>query len=136
MRITNFQRITIIRSSRPVRKSINEELQWFGTSLGLFNLRDKDKSCFRIFIELVKSAKKGESVSSDEIADKLGLSRGTVVHHLNRLMDAGLVVTDKKTYALRVSNLEILVDEIERDTKRALEDLKQVAQQIDERLGL
>ena len=136
MRITNFQRITIIRSSRPVRKSINEELQWFGTSLGLFNLRDKDKSCFRIFIELVKSAKKGESLSSDDIAEKLGLSRGTVVHHLNRLMDSGLVVTDKKTYMLRVSNLEVLVDEIERDTKRALEDLKQVAQQIDERLGL
>jgi len=136
MRITSYQRITIVRSTRPVRPGINEELQWLGSSLGLFNLRDKDKSCFRIFIELVKTAKTGQSLSSDELAEKLGLSRGTVVHHLNRLIDAGLVVADKKKYFLRVSNLEVLIDELERDTTRALEDLKQVAQKIDQKLGL
>jgi len=136
MRVTSYQRITIVRSSKPVRQTINEELQWLGSSLGLFNLRDKDKSCFRIFIELVKTAKTGESMSSDELAERLDLSRGTVVHHLNRLMDAGLVVVDKKKYLLRVSNLEVLIDELERDTKRALEDLKQVAQKIDQKLGL
>ena len=51
------QRITIIRMRRPETPSLNEELQWFGSSLGLFNLRDKDKSCFRIFIELLKATK-------------------------------------------------------------------------------
>ena len=136
MRITSYQRITIVRSTRLVRPGINEELQWLGSSLGLFNLRDKDKSCFRIFIELVKTAKTGQSLSSDELAEKLGLSRGTVVHHLNRLIDAGLVVADKKKYFLRVSNLEVLIDELERDTTRALEDLKQVEQKIDQKLGL
>ena len=136
MRVTSYQRITIVRSTKPVRTGINEELQWLGSSLGLFNLRDKDKSCFRIFIELVKTAKTGEPLSSDELAERLGLSRGTVVHHLNRLMDAGLVVADKKKYLLRVSNLGVLIDELERDTTRALEDLKNVAQKIDQKLGL
>ena len=37
-------RITIIRSSKPEASDINNQLQWFGASLGLFGLRDKDKS--------------------------------------------------------------------------------------------
>ena len=71
MRITH-QRITIIRERRPVR-NLNEELQWLGNSLGLFNLRDKDKSCFRIFIELLKAAKVDKPLTSDEIAVNLDL---------------------------------------------------------------
>ena len=49
------QRITIINVRKPALRTINDELQWLGSSLGLFNLRDKDKSCFRIFIELLKN---------------------------------------------------------------------------------
>ncbi|MBI5072732.1 winged helix-turn-helix transcriptional regulator, partial [Candidatus Woesearchaeota archaeon] len=90
------QRITIIKIRRPVTQNLNEELQWFGTSLGLFNLRDKDKSCFRIFIELLKATKHNKSITSDELADHLALSRGTVIHHVNKLMETGLVVHEGK----------------------------------------
>ena len=79
------QTITIIRNRLP-KKQVNEELQWFGDSLGLFNLRDKDKSCFRIFLELVKAAKVNNPLTSDEIGEHLKLSRGTVIHHINKLM--------------------------------------------------
>jgi predicted transcriptional regulator len=89
-----------------------------------------------VFIQLVKAAKKGEGLSSDELASMLGLSRGTVVHHLNRLMESGLVVANKNTYNLRVNNLEVLIDELQRDAERALDDLRTVAKDIDERLGL
>ena len=50
------QRITIVKIRKPVTTDVNEELQFLGNSLGLFNLRDKDKSCFRVFIELLKAA--------------------------------------------------------------------------------
>jgi len=56
MRISR-QRITIINIRKRSLDNINMKLQWLGSSLGLFNLRDKDKSCFRIFIEVIKSAK-------------------------------------------------------------------------------
>ena len=125
------RRITIIRTSKPLEKSINNELQWLGISLGLFNLRDKDKSCFRIFIELLKSAKKGILLSSDEIAEKLALSRGTVVHHLNKLMDSGLVIYTQRRYSLRVDKLENLIDELENDLKNSISELKKVAVDID-----
>jgi predicted transcriptional regulator len=102
----------------------------------LFNLRDKDKSCFRVFIELVKSAKKGIPLSSDELADRLGLSRGTVVHHLNKLLDSGIIVQAHRGYILRVDSLRALIDEVEKDLRRTCDDLRTMAEEIDESLGL
>jgi len=135
MRIIN-QKITIINVRRPKYHNINEELQWFGNALGLFNLRDKDKSCFRLFIEIVKSTRKKNPITSDELATKLNLSRGTVIHHLNRLMESGIVVHEKNMYILRVDSLKDLVDEVEKDIKRSLDDLRNVALDIDNWLGL
>jgi len=130
------KRVTIIQINKPHEKDINKELQWFGSSLGLFNLRDKDKSCFRIFITLLKSAKIQEPLSSDEIAEKLDLSRGTVVHHINKLMNSGLVIKEKNKYMLRVDNLSELVEEIHKDMSRTCKTLRDVAQNIDNCLGL
>ena len=121
---------------KPVQKNINQELQWLGSSLGLFNLRDKDKSCFRVFIELIKNAKLGKPLSSDEIAYSLGLSRGTVVHHLNKLLDSGIVMEAERGYILRVSNLRGLINEVEKDLERTLDELREMAEEIDNSLGL
>jgi predicted transcriptional regulator len=130
------QRVTIVSSRKPQERSINTELQWVGQSLGLFNLRDRDKSCFRVFIELLKSAKRKKALSSDELASRLNLTRGTVIHHINRLMESGIVIYGKKKYLLRVDNLKDLVDEIEKDILRACADLKEIADDIDRRLSL
>lgn len=129
------QKITIISIRKPVNKSINRELQWLATSLGLFNLRDKDRSLFRIFIELLKSAKASNPMSSDELAFKLHLSRGTVIHHINKLMESGIAVHYKKRYMLRVNSLKDLIDEMEKDLVRACENLKDIAEEVDEKLG-
>ena len=130
------QQITIIRIRKPTDLTVNEKLQWFGNSIGLFNLRDKDKSCFRIFIELVKAGRRKNGLSSDDIALELELSRGTVIHHINKLLDAGIVVTEDGRYFLRVNNLEVLIEEIEKDIIRTLDDLKMVAKDIDRNLGI
>ncbi|MBT4825053.1 HTH domain-containing protein [Candidatus Woesearchaeota archaeon] len=128
-------KITIIRVRKPVQGNINHELQWLGSSLGLFGLRDKDKSCFRLFIELIKSTKKGKALSSDDLANKLHLSRGTVVHHLHKLQNSGIIVSENKGYLLRVNRLKNLILEIEKDMKRTLDDMKEMADEIDKKLG-
>ena len=129
------QRITIIKIRRPAEQSLNTELQWLGTSLGLFNLRDKDKSCFRIFIELLKATKHNKAITSDDLAEKLGLSRGTVIHHINKLMETGLVVHEERSYMLRVSNLSALIDELEDDITRTCTSLRKIAQEIDTKMN-
>ena len=129
------QKITITNIRRPPKQDPNKELQWLGNSLGLFSLRDKDKSCFRIFIQLLKNTK-GRGLTSDDIAEKLTLSRGTVIHHMHKLIDSGLVISAKNKYSLRVENLQTLVDELKKDTERTYSDIKDVAKEIDRKLRL
>jgi len=130
------KRITLIGLPAPREHDINYELQWLGSALGLFGERDRDKSCFRVFITLVKETKRERPLSSDEIAQQLELTRGTVIHHINRLMDAGIVVHRRDGYALRVENLQRLINELQNDTERMLDNMKRISKDIDEWLGL
>ncbi len=134
--ITSFRRVTIVKIRKPPAKVVNEDLQWFCSSLGLFSMRDKNSSCFRVFIELLKAARHDRAISSDELAARLELTRGTVVHHLNKLISAGLITTEGNSYILRVSNLEELVDVVHKDTLEVFDNLKQVAKDLDDDLGL
>lgn len=131
-----FKKITIIKIRTKPRDDINQELLLFCNSLGIIGERDKDKSCYRIFLELLKSIKKNSVMSSDELAEKLELTRGTVVHHLNRLIEAGIVVREDNKYILRMNDLKSLVDEIKIDIENNIKQLKQVAEDIDEQLGI
>ena len=124
-------KITIIKVRRGDGDNVNNELQWVGNSLGLFNLRDRDSSCFRIFISLVKTARRNEHLSSDLIADRLNLTRGTVVHHLNKLMESGIVIRERNIYHLRGDSVQDVIAHVERTMNKALEDLKQTAEEID-----
>ncbi|MBW3003110.1 helix-turn-helix domain-containing protein [Candidatus Woesearchaeota archaeon] len=134
--IIKSQKITIVSIRKPSGHNINKDLQYFGSALGLFGLRDKDKSCFRIFIELIKAAKQHQPLTSDELAARLNLTRGTVVHHLHKLIEAGIVVQYKNKYILRVDNLEALIEELQKDIIRTTDDLKNIAMEIDRALGL
>jgi len=129
-------KITIVRINTPDDLSPNQDLQWIGTSLGLFSLRDKDRSCYRIFIELIKSTKRRISLSSDEIAFNCRLSRGTVVHHLNTLMDAGIVVHKRGGYMLRAESMKELIEKLKNDVQKYFDGLIPVAKRIDEVLNL
>jgi len=131
-----MKHITIIRVRKPVQASLNDELLWFGRSLGLFHLRDKDKSCYRVFITLMKAAKAGIPLTSDEIAKQTGLSRGTVVHHINKLIESGLVVPTRKRYMMRHQQLKLVIEDLKRDMERAFVEMEQAAQELDHVLGL
>jgi predicted transcriptional regulator len=128
-------KVTVVRIRKEVSGNVNEELQWLGNSLGLFNLRDKDSSCFRVFITLVKRAKRNTPVTSDDVADRLKLSRGTVVHHLNKLRESGIVVKERNGYLLREANLQDMIKDLQRDMEGVFSQLKDVAKEIDGKLG-
>lgn len=133
MKIT---RITIIRASKPDIQNINDLLQWFGGSLGLFNLRDKDRSCFRVFIVLMKAGKSLKGLSSDEIAEITALSRGTVVYHINKLIESGLVREQSKKYYLEAESLEKLIEKLRTDMDQAFDTLSDIGKEIDEKLKM
>lgn len=130
-----MQRVTIIKIRKDPTENINQELQWIGNTLGLFNLRDKDSSCFRVFITIVKKAHSAEPISSDDIAERLNLSRGTVVHHLTRLMDTGIIIREQGGYLLRERQLVNVVRSLKQEMESIFSELQDVAKDIDEKLG-
>lgn len=129
------QRITIIRMRHPQKQPLNDELQFFGKAVGLFGERDRDKSCFRIFIELLKSTRFG-GLSSDDIAIRLNLTRGTVVHHLNTLIEKGIVIHEGNKYVMRADNLTNLIATLRNDMLSSFDELERTAQQLDKYLQL
>tara|TARA_Y100000310_G_scaffold340855_1_gene438058 strand:- start:3092 stop:3496 length:405 start_codon:yes stop_codon:yes gene_type:complete len=133
--ITRFTKITIQRVKRP-HEELNEELMWLSKSLGLFSTRDKESSCFRVFIELVKAAKRGNELSSDELAYMTGVTRGTVVHHLRKLIGNGLVRVEDNKYSLREKNLELTLKKMKNDFVSAFEQVEELGKEIDKKLGL
>lgn len=131
-----IRRITIVSVRRPERLSLNDELQFFGHSLGLFGERDRDKSCYRIFIELIKAIKSTGSLSSDDLAEKLGLTRATVVHHLNSLMERGIILHAGNKYIMRGDKLTSLVEDIQKDVERQMDEMRKTAEELDRLLQL
>ena len=127
-----FKEITIINSDALREHTLNEEIQWFSNCLGMFNKRDKEKSCFRIFINLLKEK---DFLSSEKLAQRSNLSRATVIHHISKLMDSGLVVKEEKGYALKINNLEDLTNEIEKEVFSTFEKLRKISKKIDEELN-
>lgn len=136
MAVTYFRKVTIIRVQKPQKKDINEEIQWFSNTLGLFSQRDKEKSKFRVFLELLKAAKFRRSISSEQISKKTGLSRATVLHHIEYLIESGVVIELGGKYVLRVNNLEELVAHIQKDIFEIFKDLKEMAEELDRELEL
>ncbi|MBI2670690.1 helix-turn-helix transcriptional regulator [Candidatus Woesearchaeota archaeon] len=131
-----FRRVTIVRVEKPSRFTINEEIQWFSNSLGLFGERDKEKSKFRIFLELLKAAKLKKGLSTEQLSEKTNLTRATIIHHLNLLMEQGLVIEKDGKYYLRLQTLEELVGALQQDIREIFGELYKIAESIDKELGL
>lgn len=118
---------------KPTREP-DELLEWFCNSLGVVGPRDVENICFRIFAELLEAVRKDAALTSDEIADTVGLTRGAVIHHLNRMQTAGLVIKRQGRYEIRTYSLETLVEEIEKDVDRIFGDLRKIAKKLDEKM--
>jgi len=120
----------------PPSSDFDEDTEWMCRCFGFLESRDKEKSAAKIFRAMLEVVKDRGGFSSDELAEKIGLTRGTMVHHLNKLIQSGLVIRREGRYELRGASLQRTVQEIERDINRIFENIEQIAHSIDEKLGL
>ena len=130
------QQITLKKVRSPAPGSLDEDIDYLCKSLGYFSQRDKYDTAGKIFRLLVKEACDSEKcLTSDEIANKINLTRGAVVHHLNNFMSVGIVIKEHNRYRLRSTSLQKSLEEIEDDIHRIMEQMIKIAVEIDERLG-
>ncbi len=130
------RKFIIIEDDSEFSQDLNSMLQCFSQGLGLFSERDKEKSCFRIFVELIKAEKNRDRLSSDEIAFNAHLSRASVIHHIERLENAGLIKAKRNRYFLAKSNLGELTIVIKKDIDNIFKNLEKTARKLDKEIGL
>jgi len=129
-----MKRITI--SIEPIPESnTNQEIHWISQALGLFNERDKEKSCHRIFVELIKAKKDNTLLSSQDLADKSNLSRATVLHHLDKLIESNIVMEKNHEFELIDSNLNSIIIRLKKEMNEFLDEMEKVSKKLDEELG-
>ena len=129
-------KIVVKRVEKPFSDDLEKELDWICRSLGFFEPIDRSKTASNVFKEIVFAAEKGKPLSSTELSKKVGMSRGSVINHLNNLMRSGLVVRHGRFYLPRSRSIFRTIQEIEEDIDRVFQRMKKTAKEIDAEFGI
>ncbi len=127
----NKSKITIRNVSLPENNSFDEKLGWICSSLGFFENIDKGKTAAIIFKEIYLAGAAGQVLTSTTIAERIGMSRGSVINHLNNLLNAGLIEKGGKYYFTRHKTMEGIITEIEDDIVHIFSRMKRIAKEVD-----
>jgi len=134
---TNRSRFKIVvrKVERPFNEDFEHQLTWICSSLGFFEPIDKEKNAAAVFKEIVLATEKGEALCSTAIAERVGMSRGAVLNHLNNLQRSGLIEKNGKYYSARSNSMKRTIEEIEEDVNRVFSQLKKTAEELDKQIG-
>jgi len=124
-------KITLHTVALPKEVGFEEKIAWICSSLGFFEKIDKGKTAATIFKEIYLAGMLGQVVTSTTIAEKIGMSRGSVINHLNNLLNAGLIEKGGKYYFARHKTMQGIIDEIEDDVLHTFSRMKRVSKEID-----
>ncbi len=75
-------------------------------------------------------------VSSESLAADLEIKTSRVNHHLRNLNDSGLLYRKKRLIYLRGGSLKTAVQEMRKDSERILDELENIAEEIDTLMGV
>ena len=131
-----MQQITIKTLRQPMEDNLDSDINWFCESLGILSERDKNKTSVNIFKKIIRDSFGHKEVTVDKIADEKKISRTAVIHHLNIMKRAGLIIKEGSSFELRTRSLQKLIDEIELDIERSLDSIRQIAKDIDSEMML
>lgn len=131
------QQIILINLEKPREKRLEEDIRWFCNSFGLSSGRDTENLATQIVHDLLQQlSEQEEKISSDAIAENLDVNHSRVNHHVRNLIKAGLIYREKRTLYLRGGSLKAAVQEMRKDSERIFQQLEQMAEEIDEQIGL
>ncbi len=121
---------------RPRTGEYETNLEWICRTFGYLESRDRHQTAYSILKALVEAAVQDRGFSSEELAERLSVTRGTIIHHLNRMMKNGLVIFHESKYKLRERSLRNTFEEVRRDLNRVFMNLSEVAAIVDNTLSM
>ncbi len=129
-------KIVIRRVEKPFSRGLDKELDWICRCLGFFEPIDREKTAASIFKEVVRASEEKKPLTSTALAKRVDMSRGSVINHLNRLQQSGLIVRQGRFYLPRSSSMFRTIEEVEEDIERVFQRMKKIAREIDEEFGI
>ncbi|MFH1257257.1 MAG: winged helix-turn-helix transcriptional regulator [Candidatus Diapherotrites archaeon] len=144
-------KIVIRQVERPFSSSRDDELNWICQTFGFFEPRlqgieehkpvdsggkVRGKTAAAVFRVIVDGTEKGKPPTSTALSQRVGMSRGSIINHLNNLMRSGLIVRHGRVYESRSRSIFRTVSEIEEDIERIFQKMKKAAKDIDEEFGI
>ena len=126
-------RITLVE--RPKNSDIESDINWMCRAIGLGRADCRSTSA-RLFERIIMESNHGRSIGGSELSKELGVSRGSVLNLLNRMLSSGVVKKDKGGYSLRSGNMLETVKDLEVDVQRVFHRLEEMAREIDKKIGV
>lgn len=124
--------ILIRRIEMPHSSNPQEEINWICRSLGFFETIDKGKTAATVFKEIVHATEANTPLTSSQLAQRAGMSRGSIINHLNNLLRSGLIVKHGRQYIARSGSMHGLIEELETDVETIFRRMKKIARELDE----
>ncbi len=129
------QTIILNEINQPCQRAINSDIDWLCDSLGLTRGRDTERISPQV-VKILLHRKTDAGITSETIAEELEIETQRVLYHLRSLIDAGLLIRQKRHIFMRQGSMTGAIFEMRRDADRIFENLLRVAKDIDEDLGL
>jgi len=107
-----------------------EEIEWLCECLGLTD--ERDKLAKEIFKELVKASKEDNGITTYQIKEKVHVTQGAVVYHINTFIRSGMVIKEGRYYYLRAPTLSDTLSEMEQYMLRRMELLRKIARELED----
>ncbi len=123
---------TIKNMKYPAGGDIDRDIEWLCVALGLSGKRDKNRVAVSIFKHVIRKG----TVSEDELARILKVSRTTIAHHMEKMIMSGLVRKERGIYSLSGNSLEEMLEDMKADIISAIERIKRIAREIDRKYRL
>lgn len=124
-------KIIIKAVNKPNSSKPDMLLKWFCEAFGLSDSEDKEDVEFTILRNLTYAAYENKGYSSIELKEHVPIGRSTIVYHLNKFIESGLVVKRGRRYYLRSTDLSTAIEEIEYDLNKEMMKLLDAAKEFD-----
>ncbi|MDE1856999.1 MAG: hypothetical protein KGH98_02850 [Candidatus Micrarchaeota archaeon] len=128
-----MERIVIKVVGMPNDGDPDRMIKWFCEVFDLSNGKDNDNIEEQILKRFILNQGNGDGLSSSQLNADLEthLARSTLIYHLNRFIDAGLLVRKGRRYHLRANELSKTIEELEYDIDREMKRLHHVAEEFE-----
>ena len=122
-----MDRLVIKFTEKPDLDDPQKMIKWFLHVFG-FDEEGIEEQMLMLFTE---AAYRNKGISSSELKLDTPVARSTVIYHLNRFIDSGLIVKRGRKYYFRASEMTKAIEEIEYDINREFQRMMDAAKEFD-----